>query len=110
MATQPPKTDPITVSELKKYDGTDPSLPIYVGIKGDVFDVSAKREVYGAGNGYNVFTGKDSSKALGKSSLKIEDCVADYSDLTEKELQTLDEWHAFFSKRYNIVGKVVPDN
>jgi hypothetical protein len=49
-------------------------------------------------------------QALGKSSLKPEDCIADYSDLDEKELKTLDEWHVFFSKRYSIVGKVVPDN
>lgn len=49
-------------------------------------------------------------QALGKSSLKPEDCIADYSDLTEKELEVLDQWHAFFSKRYNIVGKVAPDN
>lgn len=49
-------------------------------------------------------------QALGKSSLKPEDCIADYSELTEKELQTLEQWHAFFSKRYNIVGKVVPDS
>lgn len=41
------------------------------------------------------------------SSLKLEDCVADYSTLTEKELETLDQWHAFFSKRYTIIGKVV---
>ncbi|CAO3636432.1 unnamed protein product [Mucor hiemalis] len=110
MATQEPKTTPITVSELAKYDGSDPSLPIYVGIKGDVFDVSKNTSSYGPGSGYSVFTGKDSSKALGKSSLKPEDCIADYSNLTEKELETLNQWHAFFSKRYNIVGKVVPDN
>ncbi|KAI8978966.1 cytochrome b5-like heme/steroid binding domain-containing protein [Pilobolus umbonatus] len=109
MATQPPKTTPISVSELSKYNGSDPSLPIYVAIKGDVFDVSKNTSSYGPGAGYNVFTGKDSSKALGMSSLKPEDCIADYSGLTEKELETLEQWHAFFSKRYNIVGKVVPD-
>lgn len=100
-----------------------------MAIKGDVFDVSKNTSSYGPGAGYSVFTGKDSSKvkyveethkiaegllflfkALGKSSLKPEECIADYSDLTEKELETLEQWHAFFSKRYNIVGKVVPDN
>ncbi|KAG2205788.1 hypothetical protein INT47_003971 [Mucor saturninus] len=110
MATQPPQSTPITVSELAKFNGSDPSLPIYVAIKGDVFDVSKNTSSYGPGAGYSVFTGKDSSKALGKSSLKPEECIADYSDLTEKELETLEQWHAFFSKRYNIVGKVVPDN
>ncbi|KAI8970117.1 cytochrome b5-like heme/steroid binding domain-containing protein [Mycotypha africana] len=110
MATAEPKATPITVSELAKHDGSDPSLPIYVAIKGDVFDVSKNTASYGPGAGYNVFAGKDSSKALGMSSLKPEDCVGDYSGLTEKQMETLNQWHEFFSKRYNIVGKVVPDN
>ncbi|CDS07019.1 hypothetical protein LRAMOSA09542 [Lichtheimia ramosa] len=106
----PPKDTPIKVSELAKHDGSDPSLPIYVAIKGDIFDVTANKDAYGPGAGYSVFTGKDASKALGKSSLKPEDCIPDISELTEKELQTLDQWHAFFAKKYDIVGKVVPDN
>jgi predicted heme/steroid binding protein len=57
--------DPISVAELRQYDGTDPSKPIYVAIKGRVFDVSHKKEMYGKGTGYNVFAGKDASKGLG---------------------------------------------
>ena len=30
----PPKDDPITLAELKQYDGSDSSKPIYVAIKG----------------------------------------------------------------------------
>jgi len=103
----PPKDDPITVEELALHDGSDPTKPIWVAIKGTVFDVSPKRETYQPGSGYSVFAGKDASKALGMSSLKPEDCVADYSTLGEKELKVLEDWYAFFSKRYNIVGKVV---
>lgn len=36
--------------------------------------------------GYSVFAGKDSSKALGKSSLEPSDCVGDYSGLTAEEV------------------------
>ncbi|KAI8073304.1 cytochrome b5-like heme/steroid binding domain-containing protein [Gongronella butleri] len=107
MATEAPKNTPISAAELAKYDGSDPSQPIYVAIKGDIFDVTKNKDSYAKGQGYNVFCGKDASRALGMSSLKPEDCVADYSTLTEKELETLDQWHAFFSKRYNIIGKVV---
>lgn len=53
-----------------------------------------------------VFAGKDASRALAKSSLKPEDCVPDWYDLPDKEKTVLDEWYQFFSKRYNIVGKV----
>ncbi|MCJ1482983.1 hypothetical protein MMC06_003149 [Schaereria dolodes] len=56
---------------------------------------------------YNVFAGKDASRALAQSSLKAEDCSPDYEDLEEKDKVVLDQWFTFFSKRYNIVGKVV---
>jgi hypothetical protein len=53
-----------------------------------------------------VFAGKDASKALGKSSLKIEDCISDYSELSEEDMETLDKWLAFFTKKYPILGKM----
>ncbi|KAI7867000.1 cytochrome b5-like heme/steroid binding domain-containing protein [Spinellus fusiger] len=106
--SNPPKDTPIAVSELAKCNGIDPSKPIYVAIKGDVFDVTKNTSAYGVGSGYNVFTGKDASRALAMSSLKPEDCIPDISGLDEKELKTLEEWHVFFSKRYDIVGKVAP--
>lgn len=57
----------MSLSDLSAFDGQDPSKPIYVAIKGKVFDVSAKREMYGPGAGYNIFAGKDASKGLGES-------------------------------------------
>ncbi|OJT02635.1 hypothetical protein TRAPUB_6816 [Trametes pubescens] len=103
----PPKEDPITVEQLKQYDGSDPSQPIYVAIKGTVFDVTRKADTYGKGKSYNLFAGKDASRALGMSSLKEEDAVSDYSTLSAADLKTLNDWFDFFSKRYNVVGKVV---
>ena len=103
---------PYTQKQLKEFDGSDPSKPIYVAIKGTlplppvpfpaheqegtVFDVSKKVDVYGKGNTYNLFAGKDASKALGMSSLKPEDAVSDYSTLPENEMKVLEDWYAFF--------------
>ncbi|QRV82019.1 cytochrome b5 [Ceratobasidium sp. AG-Ba] len=95
---QPPKDDPYTLAELAAFDGQDPNRPVYVAIKGTVFDVSAKRDVYGPGGSYSVFAGKDGSKGLGLSSLKPEDAVPDWSTLGAKERGVLNDWHAFFSK------------
>ncbi|KAI0694284.1 cytochrome b5-like heme/steroid binding domain-containing protein [Cytidiella melzeri] len=103
----PPKDDPFTLEQLKEFDGSEPSKPIYVAIKGTIFDVSHKRETYGKGGSYNLFAGKDASKALGMSSLKEEDASPDYSGLPEAEMKVLNDWHAFFSKRYNVIGKVI---
>lgn len=53
-----------------------------------------------------VFAGKDASRALAQSSLKTEDCTPEWQDLPDKEKGVLKDWFTFFSKRYNIVGKV----
>jgi membrane-associated progesterone receptor component len=95
-------------------------------VKGTVFDVT-RNNAYGQGGQYHgepqnypspsddgrtllsnaiVFAGKDPSRALATSSLKAEDCVPEWSDLEDKHKTVLDEWYTFFSKRYNIVGKV----
>ncbi|KAJ6562974.1 cytochrome b5-like heme/steroid binding domain-containing protein [Mycena sp. CBHHK59/15] len=103
----PPKDDPFTLAQLQAFDGSDLSKPIYVSIKGTVFDVSAKSDVYGHGRSYNIFAGKDGSKGLGMSSLMEEHAVPDYSGLNEADRKVLDDWHSFFTKRYNIVGRVI---
>ncbi|PNH00377.1 putative steroid-binding protein 3, partial [Tetrabaena socialis] len=36
-----------TAEELLAYDGSDPSKPVYIAVRGDVYDVSASREFYG---------------------------------------------------------------
>lgn len=53
-----------------------------------------------------VFAGKDASRALAQSSLKMEDCRSDWEDLPDDKKAVLQDWFTFFSKRYNIVGKV----
>ncbi|KAF9577465.1 hypothetical protein BGW38_007310, partial [Lunasporangiospora selenospora] len=45
-----------------------------------------------------------SGNALGKNSLKVEDCVGDISSLNDEETKALDNWFTFFEKRYPIVG------
>jgi len=53
-----------------------------------------------------VFGGKDASRALATSSVKAEDVGPEWEDLGDTEKKTLDDWMTFFSKRYNVVGKV----
>lgn len=77
-----------TPQELSQYTGTSsPDAPIYLAIKGTVFDVSKSRDMY-VGGGYACFVGKDASRALGKSSLDVADCTSDVSDLTPEEVIT----------------------
>jgi len=100
----PPKDTPISPEQLAICNGTDGN-PTYVAIKGIVYDVSGNK-AYGPDGSYKVFVGKDASRALALSSLKVEDVRPDWYDLSEKEKKVLNDWVTFFSKRYNIVGVV----
>ncbi|KAA8521721.1 hypothetical protein F0562_012394 [Nyssa sinensis] len=65
----------LTSQQLKQYDGTDPSKPIYVALKGRVFDVTTGKSFYGPGGAYAMFAGKDASRALAKMSKNEEDLL-----------------------------------
>ncbi|KAF2672388.1 cytochrome b5, partial [Microthyrium microscopicum] len=104
----PPKDDPITLEHLAKCDGEHEGFPTYVAIKGTIFDVTGNKS-YEKGASYHVFTGKDASRALAQSSLKAEDCRPDWEDLNDDHKKVLSDWFTFFSKRYNIVGKVAQE-
>ncbi|KAK8196583.1 hypothetical protein M8818_006748 [Zalaria obscura] len=125
----PPKDDPISLEYLSKCDGTHEGYPTYVAIKGTVFDVTGNK-AYAPGASYSgktylpfflagyvykessladlgpVFAGKDASRALAQSSLKPEECRPDWEDLSDEHKKVLSDWYTFFSKRYNIKGKV----
>lgn len=101
-------TTEFTLESLAKYNGQDSSLPIYLGVKGIVYDVSSKPEFYGATGGYGVFSGKEASRGLAKSSTKAEDLLpyGVWDNLDEKETKTLNEWEVVYKKKYPVVGNV----
>ncbi len=65
----PKRTPPqifLTREELARFDGSDKSLPVYVAIRGTIFDVTPRRDMYGVkGQGYNCLAGRDAARALG---------------------------------------------
>ncbi|KAF2124727.1 cytochrome b5, partial [Dothidotthia symphoricarpi CBS 119687] len=54
----------LTDADLAKYDGTNPTLPIYLALNGTIYDVSAGRSTYGPGGSYHFFAGRDSARAF----------------------------------------------
>ncbi|XP_021746329.1 probable steroid-binding protein 3 [Chenopodium quinoa] len=96
-----------TLQQLKQYDGTDPSKPVYVAIKGRVFDVSTGKNFYGPGGAYAMFAGKDASRALAKMSKNEDDVVSNIDGLSDKELEVLADWEKKFEAKYPVVGRVV---
>ncbi|KAK9323557.1 cytochrome b5-like heme/steroid binding domain-containing protein [Lipomyces orientalis] len=94
---------------LALYDGSDPDLPIYVGLNGSVYDVTESDRTYGPGGPYHHFAGRDAARAF------VTGCFT--TDLTH-DLRGLDPvaagkdiagWKAFFEKsaRYWYVGDVI---
>jgi predicted heme/steroid binding protein len=53
-----------SLKDLAHYDGTDPNLPLFIVVKGHVFDVSNGRSYYGPGSGYNFFAGRDGTRSF----------------------------------------------
>ncbi|EYU29197.1 hypothetical protein ABFS83_05G128600 [Erythranthe nasuta] len=97
----------LTPQQLKNYDGSDSSKPIYVAIRGRIYDVTTGKSFYGPGGSYCVFSGKDASRALAKMSKEESDVVPSLDGLTEKEIGVLDDWERKFQAKYPIVGTVV---
>jgi predicted heme/steroid binding protein len=54
----------LTPQQLKKYDGSDPTIPLYLAINGSIYDVSKGRNFYGPGGSYKWFSGVDASRAF----------------------------------------------
>ncbi|CAG8532569.1 7032_t:CDS:2 [Acaulospora colombiana] len=92
----PPLNDtPFTLEELSKFTGSNEKEPIYVAVKGIVFDVSENRQSYGPGGNYHIYAGKDVSKGLGLSSLNPEDAIGNYSTLNEEQVDAFSAAQSF---------------
>ncbi len=95
------------LSELADYDGSDPSMPILIGIRGQVYDVSRGRDFYGPGGPYGMFAGKDCTRALAKVSFDAELFSGDIEGLDSEELDKLEEWIEMFEGKYRCVGRLL---
>ncbi|XP_034531689.1 neudesin [Notolabrus celidotus] len=94
-----------TEEELKRYDGREEGQPIYMAVKGVVFDVTEGKEFYGKDAPYNALVGKDSTRAVAKMSLDPADLTSDITGLTEEQLESLEGvFEGTYKKKYPIVG------
>lgn len=94
-----------TEEELQRYDGSEVGQPIYMAIKGVVFDVTTGKEFYGKGAPYNALVGKDSTRAVAKMSLEPADLTYDTTGLSESQLQSLEQvFSGTYKAKYPIVG------
>lgn len=97
-----------TEEMLAKYDGSDPNMPVYLAIDGDVYDVSANRRTYGPGGGYHLMAGVDAARSFATGCFKAHR-THDFRGLDDAEMASIQKWKNFFknSDKYSYVGKVI---
>ena len=103
-----------TPPELKPYNGEN-SMPVYLAVRGQVFDVSSGRNFYGPGGPYENFAGRDASRGLACNSFDEDMLTKDLNGPLDKldglgpdEMEALQGWEERFSEKYIVVGKLVP--
>ncbi|KAM9980041.1 hypothetical protein ACTFIZ_006290 [Dictyostelium cf. discoideum] len=100
-----------SLEEIKDFKGIDETKPIFIAIKGKIYDVTAKKSTYGPGGSYHLFAGNDATVCLAKSSFEESDINKPWTnqsleDLTADQKDSLKNWIDFFSERYDLVGNV----
>jgi len=71
--------------------------------------VSDAKHFYGPDASYSHFAGRDATRSLVSGCFQ-KGCRADLRDLSEKELEDIEEWVQFFDGKYRVVGEVVGYN
>ena len=102
-----------TPRALLPYNGND-GMPVYLAVRGRVFDVSAGRNFYGPGGPYENFAGRDASRGLACHSFDEEMLTKDLDGPLDKldglgpdEMESLQGWEERFDSKYLVVGKLV---
>ena len=94
-------------ADLRRYDGSDDTLPILMAIRGVVFDVSTGANFYSRAAPYNQLAGRDCSLAVGLMSLEQADLDAedDISSLDEHGMDDLNTvFYETYVRKYPIIG------
>ncbi|EPS29774.1 Damage response protein 1 [Penicillium oxalicum] len=104
-----------TPKTLREFNGED-GRPVYLAVRGRVFDVTPGRNFYGPGGPYENFAGRDASRGLAHQSFDEDMLTKDLSgplddlkDLDNDQLENLQSWEERFSEKYLVVGKLVAE-
>ncbi|CAM9613941.1 unnamed protein product, partial [Choristocarpus tenellus] len=113
-----------TLAQLQFFDGSEmpqkgssppEPRPIYIALKGIVYDASAGRELYGPRGKYSALAGCEASRCVARGVIGPgKNILEELNELSLEglhrfEQMTLDGWVDTFAARgYPVMGKVVP--
>ncbi|KAL1982023.1 hypothetical protein VTN96DRAFT_1847 [Rasamsonia emersonii] len=104
-----------TPSTLLPFNG-EGGAPVYLAVRGRVFDVTPGKHFYGPGGPYANFAGRDASRGLACQSFDeemltkdLKGPLDDLSDLTPEQWDNLKAWEERFLEKYLVVGKLVAE-
>lgn len=99
----------VTPEELASCDGLhDPDAPLWLAIKGRVYDVSAGRSFYGPGQRYHSFLGKDATRSFCTGCLEPACLISALAGVPERQQKEADRWVEYYEHhdRYTFVGRL----
>ena len=90
-------------------------MPVYLAVRGKIFDVTPGRNFYGPGGPYENFAGRDASRGLACQSFDEDMLTKDLQgpldplkDLGRDEMESLQGWEERFNDKYLVIGELVP--
>jgi predicted heme/steroid binding protein len=101
----------MTKDELIEMNGED-GKPLYLAIRGRIYDVSEGRKFYGKGRSYHHFIGRDATRAFA-TNCKLKAClVSNLDGLSKADKKEIDRWVELyeFHDKYSYVGKLISDD
>ena len=97
--------------ELADMDGKD-GRPLYLSIRGRIYDVTSGRSFYGPGRSYHHFIGRDASRAFATGCSQPACLVPHLDGLSRDDLREVDRWVELyeFHDKYSYVGRLVSED
>uniref|UniRef100_A0A7S0JKE6 Cytochrome b5 heme-binding domain-containing protein n=1 Tax=Calcidiscus leptoporus TaxID=127549 RepID=A0A7S0JKE6_9EUKA len=103
----------LTLEELAEYDGrelpgTNGHSPLFLAIRGRIYDVTAGAAFYGPGRSYHKLVGKDATRAFCTGCLEPDCLISSVEGLTDSQQKEAERWIELYEHhdKYKLVGRV----
>jgi hypothetical protein len=88
------------------------AAPLWLAVRGRVYDVTRGAKFYGPGAPYHKFVGRDATRAFGTGCTEPDCLIASLDGLDDRQLREADRWIEYYSlhDKYTFVGTLHDTN